>query len=171
MKLVNYRINDKMAEEINLKLLEHFHNPRNVGSIEKPDGFGRAENPINGFMTDIYLKVENGKIIDIKFKTMGCTVTIASGSAITEIVMGKAIDEILSVDNPTKNLMDSIDLKLGVIPIKNWHCLPTAVISLLNAIHDYYRKIGNEKKVEELEKLFADIKNYCENYKKTNLDE
>ena len=148
--------------ELNLKLLEHFHNPRNVGSIENADGFGRAENPINRFMTDIYIKVDNGKITDIKFKTIGCTVTIASASALTESVKGKTLEELTCGNDPTKSLMELITLELGDVPNKNWHCLPTAVLSLLYAIHDYYRKKGEQNKVTELENLFADIKTYCE---------
>lgn len=159
-----------MAEH-NFKLLDHFQNPRNVGSIENAEGYGRAENPINGFMTDIYLKVENGIIADIKFKTMGCTVTIAAASALTELVKGKTIGELLSIENPAKDLMESIDLKIGVIPKKNWHCLPTATLTLFIAIHDYYRKKRNQIKIVELEKLISEIKAYFEKYMNENLNE
>jgi nitrogen fixation NifU-like protein len=157
--------------EPNFKLLDHFHNPRNVGSIENADGFGRGENPINGYLTDMYIKVENGRIKDIKFKTFGCTVTIAAGSALSETIKGKTLDEITGDSDPIKTLTAVIKLKLGEIPEKNWHCLPTAVYTLLSAIHDYYRKIGDEKKVLELEKLIGDIKDYIEKYKKHKLEE
>lgn len=152
--------------EPNFKLLEHFHNPRNVGLIENVDGFGRGENPINGYLTDIYIKVENGQIKDIKFKTFGCTVTIAAASALTEAVKGKTLEEIVGSSDPIKTLMALIKRELGEIPEKNWHCPPTAIQTLLTAIHDYYRKNGVEKKVLELEKLIADMKNYFEKYSK-----
>jgi len=153
----------KKMSEPNLKILEHFHNPRNVGSIENADGFGRAENAINGYITDIYIKVEDGQIKDIKFKTFGCTVTIASASALTEAVKGKTLEDIVSCSNPVKALMTLITGELGEIPEKNWHCPPTAVHTLLNAIHNYYKKNGDEKKVLELEKIISDIKCYFKN--------
>lgn len=157
--------------EPNLKLLDHFHNPRNVGTIEDADGYGRGKNPINEYITDIYLKVENGKIEDIKFKTLGCTVTIASASALTEAVKGKSIEEIINNSNPTKKLMELIELKLGEIPEKNWHCLPAAVQSLLNAIQNYYEKKGEEEKVKDLKKLLNSIDSYVDNYIKENLND
>jgi len=152
-----------MAEP-NFKLLEHFHNPRNVGLIDNADGYGRVVNPINGYLTDIYIKVENGQIKDIKFKTMGCTVTIASASALTEAVKGKTLEEIIGNSDPIETLMELIREKLGDIPDKNWHCPPTAVQTLLSAIHEYYRKIGEEKKVSDLEKLISDIKSHFESF-------
>ncbi|KYK22495.1 hypothetical protein AYK24_02150 [Thermoplasmatales archaeon SG8-52-4] len=157
--------------EPNLKLLDHFHNPRNVGTIEDADGYGRAKNPINEYITDIYLKVEDGAIKDIKFKTLGCTATIASASAMTEAVKGRTIDELINESNPTKKLMEIIDIKLGGIPENNWHCLPSAVLSLLNAIQNHYEKKGEIKKVKDFEKLIVDIKNYVDNYINENLNE
>ena len=155
--------------EPNIKLLDHFHNPRNVGFIEDADGYGRATNHINEYITDIYLKVENKIIKDIKFKTMGCTVTIASASALTELAKGKTIEEIINGNNPTNSLIEQIDLKLGEIPEKNWHCLPTAVESLLKAIQNYYEKKGEVKKVKELDKLIEDIKIYINTFKNEKL--
>ncbi|GAJ01119.1 unnamed protein product, partial [marine sediment metagenome] len=76
-------------------MLEHFNNPRNVGVIEDADGYARVENPVCGDMTDVYIKVENERIKDVKFKTFGCLVTIASASALSEAVKGKSLDEIL----------------------------------------------------------------------------
>ncbi|KYK28086.1 hypothetical protein AYK20_01620 [Thermoplasmatales archaeon SG8-52-1] len=157
--------------EPNLKLLDHFHNPRNVGAIEDADGYGRGKNPINEYITDIYLKVEEGKINDIKFKTLGCTVTIASASALTEAVKGKTIEEIIKNSNPTKKLMELIEQKLGGIPEKNWHCLPSAVLSLLNAIQNHYEKKGETKKVKHLEKLIDKVNRYIDNYIKENLND
>ncbi|HID93189.1 MAG TPA: iron-sulfur cluster assembly scaffold protein, partial [bacterium (Candidatus Stahlbacteria)] len=77
------------------KILKHFQNPRNVGEIKNADGFGRVENPICGDITDIYLRVRNGKIEDAKFKSLGCAVTISSGSVFTEAIKGKKLDELL----------------------------------------------------------------------------
>lgn len=150
--------------ELNIKILEHFHNPRNVGSIDNADGFGSVKNPINEYMTDMYIKVEEGQIKDIKFKTFGCTLTIASASALTESVKGRTLEEIVGNSDPINTLMALIKVELGEIPEKNWHCPPTAVQTLLTAILDYYRKNGDEKKVLELEKFIDNVKNYFETY-------
>lgn len=144
------------------KLLEHFRNPKNVGTIENADGYGRGENPVNGYLTDIYIKVENGQIQDIKFKTFGCTVTIASASALTEIVKGKTLEELVEVENPIQSLMNLIEIELGGVPEKNWHCPPTAIQVLFTAISEFYKKQKNEKKRILLEKLLADLKLYIE---------
>jgi len=151
--------------EPNFKLLDHFHNPRNVGKIDNADGFGRGENPINGYLTDIYIKVEDGKIKDIKFKTFGCVISVTSASALTEAMKGKTLEEILSNNNPIITLIKLITREIGEVPEKNWHCPPTAVLTLLTAICDYYRKKGEEKKTLELEKLIIDVKDYFDEYK------
>ena len=150
--------------EPNFKLLDHFTNPRNVGLIENADGFGSAKNPINGYQTDIYIKVEDGQIKDIKFKTFGCTVTIVAASALTEVVKGKSLTDLIDIDNPIENLMNLNEEILGPIPEKNWHCLPTAVQTLLIAVHDFFIKNKETEKAHLLEKLLDDVKNYFENY-------
>ena len=149
--------------DTNPKLLKHFQNPKNVGIIENADGYARVENPINGYMTDIYIRVENGRIEDVKFKTFGCVVTIASASALTEIVKGKTLDEIVDNENPVETLIQLIEGELGEIPEKNWHCPPTAIRVLLSAISDYYRKNKNEIKVNEIEKILIALKCYFDN--------
>jgi len=84
----------------NEKMLEHFRNPQNVGTIENADGYGRGTNPINGYITDMYLKIEGDKIVDIKYKTYGCVATIASTSAISHIVKGKILSDIINIEKP-----------------------------------------------------------------------
>ena len=148
--------------EPNFKLLEHFHNPRNVGLIENADGYGRGKNPINGYLTDFYIKIENEQIKDIKFKTMGCVVTIASASALSEAVKGKTLEEIVDGTDPIKRLGVLIKKELGKIPEKNWHCPPTAIQILLTAILDYYKKNQDEKNVKRIERTLDDIKCYFE---------
>ncbi len=146
----------------NPKLLDHFQNPRNIGKIDNADGFARGENPINGYITDIYLKVNNDRIEDVKYKTVGCVVTIASASALSEIVKGKCLDEIIDGINPFDTLMELIIEKIGEIPEKNWHCPPTAIQTLLVAISDYYRKNKDEINLKKVEKIRTDVKRYFE---------
>jgi len=148
--------------ELNQKLLEHFRNPRNVGIIENADGYARMENPVNGYTTDMYLQIENGQIQDIKFKTLGCTVTIASASALTDIVKGKTLDEIVNNSDSLKKLLELLQRELGDIPEKNWHCPPTAIQTLLIAICEYYRKNNDEKTVKKIEKTINEVECYFE---------
>ncbi len=148
--------------EYNQKLLEHFLNPKNVGVIKNPDGYARVENPVNGYTTDIYLRVENGHIQDIKFKTFGCTVTIASASALTNLVKGKTLDKILDGKDSICKLIGEINEELGHVPEKNWHCPPTAVQALMTAIFDYYRKRKYEENMRKMEKIIDNIKRYYE---------
>jgi nitrogen fixation NifU-like protein len=156
--------------EPNLKLLDHFTNPRNVGLIENADGFGRVKNPINGYITEMYIKIENDQINDIKFKTIGCTVTIASASALSEAVKGKNLEEFIDGCKIIENLMNLIVEKIGNIPEKNWHCSPTAVQTFLTALNDYYKKNKDDKSVQKLEKSLNDVKNYFVEYMKKNFN-
>jgi len=148
--------------ELDQKLLDHFLNPRNVGEIENPDGFGSALNPVNQYMTNIYLLVKDGLIKDIKFKTFGCVVTIATASALTTLVKGKALGEIIDRNDPLNNLLESIENELGAVPEKNWHCPPVAVQALLNALVDYYQRISDQQHVQRLEKMLEEIHCYFE---------
>ena len=149
--------------ELDNKLLEHFRNPRNVGIIENANGYARVENPVNGYTTDMYLHIENGQIQDIKFKTFGCTVTIASASALTNIVKGKTLEDILNSGDSLKKLLELLRMELGDIPEKNWHCPPTAIQTLLIAICEYYRKNNDEKTVTKIEKTIDEVKCYFAN--------
>jgi nitrogen fixation protein NifU and related proteins len=151
---------DEKMDEINQKLLEHFRNPKNVGVIENADGFARVENPVCGDLTDIYIKVENNQIIDVKFKSFGCLVTIASASALSEAVKGKALDEILESKDPVEMLMELIREEFRDIPKQKLHCPPASVQALLTAISDYYKKKEEEKKVKRIEKTLIGIKRY-----------
>ena len=144
----------------NPKLLDHFQNPRNIGKIDNADGFARGENPVNGYITDIYIRVDNNRIEDIKYKTVGCVVTIASASSLSEGVKGKCLDEIIDGFDPFHKLMQLITEKIGEIPEKNWHCPPTAIQTLLVAISDYYRKNKDERRLKIVEKILMDVKRY-----------
>lgn len=118
------------------KVMEHFRNPRNVGDMENPDGIGHVGNAVCGDIMELYIKVDNGTIVDAKFKTFGCGAAIATSSMVTEMVKGKTIDEALGISN--RAVADALD---GLPPIK-MHCSVLAEEALRSAIDDYHAKNG-----------------------------
>ena len=115
----------------NEKVLEHYMNPRNVGKIEDADGTGVVGNPVCGDMMMITIKVQDGRIEDVKFKTFGCGAAIATSSMVTELVKGKTIEEALRITN--RDVADALD---GLPPIK-MHCSMLAEEAIKAAIEDY----------------------------------
>ncbi|MRG77184.1 MAG: iron-sulfur cluster assembly scaffold protein, partial [ANME-2 cluster archaeon] len=94
------------------KVMDHFSNPRNVGEIEDADGVGEVGNPACGDMMTIYIKVDDGKLADVKFKTFGCGAAIATSSMITEMAMGMTIEEALAITRDS--VADALD---GLPPV------------------------------------------------------
>jgi nitrogen fixation NifU-like protein len=118
------------------KVMEHFKNPRNVGEIENPDGVGRVGDPICGDVMELYIKVKDGVIVDVKFKTFGCAAAVATSSMVTEMVKGKSVEEALKISN--KAVVEALD---GLPPAKV-HCSVLAEDALKAAIEDY---LGHQK--------------------------
>ena len=116
------------------KVMDHFTNPRNVGVIENPDGYGKVGNPVCGDLMEMYIKVKNNIITDIKFKTFGCGSAIATSSMVTELAIGKNVDEALEI---TRN--DVAD-ELEGLPPQKMHCSNLAADALHAAIEDYKKK-------------------------------
>ncbi|SHK08566.1 Fe-S cluster assembly scaffold protein NifU [Desulforamulus aeronauticus] len=116
------------------KVMDHFTNPRNVGEIENADGAGQVGNPSCGDIMKITLKVEDNIIKDIKFKTFGCGAAVATSSMVTEMALGKTIDEALQITN--KAVAEALE---GLPPAK-MHCSNLAADALKAAIEDYQKK-------------------------------
>ena len=135
----------------NKEVLEHFMHPRNVGEIADADGVGEVGNPVCGDIMWIYIKVQEDRISDIKFKTLGCAAAIATSSKVTELAKGKTLDEALSMSN--KAIVDS----LGGLPPVKVHCSLLAVDGLKEAVYDYLKK-NNRPVSEKLEKEHQRIK-------------
>jgi nitrogen fixation NifU-like protein len=116
------------------KVMDHFSNPRNVGEIADADGVGEIGNATCGDIMKIYLKIEDKRIKDIKFKTFGCGAAIATSSMVTELVKGKTIDEALEVTN------QAVAAALDGLPLQKMHCSNLAADALHRAIEDYRNK-------------------------------
>ena len=131
------------------KVMDHFSHPRNVGEIENADGVGEIGNAKCGDIMKMYLKIDNGIITDVKFKTFGCGAAVATSSMATELVKGKSIEEALQVTN--KAVMEALD---GLPPVKV-HCSLLAEEAIHAALWDYAEKNGIV--IEGLEKPKSDI--------------
>lgn len=120
------------------KVMKYFSEPQNMGEIENADGVGQVGNPKCGDIMKMYLKIEDNKIVDAKFKTFGCGAAIATSSMATEMVIGKSVDEALSITN--KAVAEALD---GLPPAK-MHCSNLAQEAIEAAINDYKKKNGIE---------------------------
>ncbi|UJR30418.1 hypothetical protein I4U23_017953 [Adineta vaga] len=124
------------------KVIDHYENPRNVGSFDKSDvtvGTGLVGAPACGDVMKLQIKVdENGKIVDAKFKTFGCGSAIASSSLATEWIKGKSVNEANSIKN------QDIAKELCLPPVK-LHCSMLAEDAIKAAINDYNSKKQNKK--------------------------
>jgi nitrogen fixation NifU-like protein len=119
-----------MKETYSEKTIDHFLNPRNLGEIAAPDGFGRVTGPCGDTM-EIYLKVRDGKVINASFRTDGCGPSIASGSMVTELAKEKSVVEAREITQA-----DVLDA-LGGLPEDSRHCALLAANTLREAIKDY----------------------------------
>ena len=120
-------------------VIDHYENPRNVGSFEKGDeavGTGMVGAPACGDVMKLQIKVEDGIIVDAKFKTYGCGSAIASSSLVTEWVKGRTLEEAASIKN------SEIATELALPPVKI-HCSILAEDAIKAAVNDYRNKHSN----------------------------
>jgi nitrogen fixation NifU-like protein len=116
------------------KVMDHFMNPRNVGEIDNPDGYGKVGNPVCGDLMEMFIKVKDDVITNMKFKTFGCGSAIATSSMVTELAMGMNVDEAMKL---TRNDVAS---ELDGLPPQKMHCSNLAADALHEAIKDYKNK-------------------------------
>lgn len=121
------------------KVMDHFMNPRNVGEIENPDGVGEVGNPVCGDMMTFYIKVKDNRIEDVKFKTFGCGAAIAVSSMVSELAVGKTLEEAMKIN--ARLVAD----ELGGLPKNKYHCSNLGDEALHKAIQAYQT---NKKMVE-----------------------
>ena len=120
------------------KVMDHFEHPRYVGVIEDADGIGEVGNPLCGDIMKMYLKIEDDKISDVKFKTFGCGSAIATSSMATELIKGKTLDEALELTN--KAGVEALD----GLPARKFHSSVLAEDAIKAALVDYYTRSGRE---------------------------
>ena len=140
-------MNNMKSTQYSEKVLEHFRNPRNVGVIEKPDGYGKVGNPVCGDLMEIFIKVEKNKagddiIDDVKFRTFGCGSAVATSSMVTTMAKGMKVDDAYEINR--KDVAEELD---GLPPIK-MHCSNLAADALKAAIDNYRGKEDSYVEVE-----------------------
>lgn len=113
------------------KMMAHFSAPHNVGTLENPSAEARSDNAACGDRMHLYLAVSENKITDAKFKTYGCTASIAASSALTTLIIGKTLNEAKSLTR------DDVDETLGVLPRVKKHALDL----VLDALHSALQKL------------------------------
>ena len=116
------------------KVIDRFTNPKNTGLIKNADGVGEVGNPACGDIMKVYLKVEDEKITDCKFKTFGCAAAISSSDVAMDLIKGKTIDQALKVTN--KDVLN----ELGELPPQKIHCSILAQEAIQSAVEDYRKK-------------------------------
>ncbi|MFQ6087961.1 MAG: iron-sulfur cluster assembly scaffold protein [Candidatus Methanofastidiosia archaeon] len=131
------------------KVIEHFKNPKNIGEIENPDAKATEGSMACGDMISMYLSVdpETFRIKDIKFQSYGCAANIATCSIITELVMGKTLNEAKKIG------FKELAKELGGLPPVKMHCAVLAVDALRSSIRNYEEKHGLAEEIELTESL------------------
>jgi nitrogen fixation NifU-like protein len=138
--------------QYNQKVMDHFMNPRNVGEITDADGEGTVGNPICGDLMTFYIKVNNSRISDVKFKTFGCGAAIAVSSIVSEMAKGKTLDEAMEITNKM------VATELGGLPKNKLHCSNLGADALHKAIENYRKRLSKSKSRGERNESAARIK-------------
>jgi nitrogen fixation NifU-like protein len=134
---------DDMLGPYSDKVMDHFMNPRNMGDIKDADAVGTVGNPACGDVMRLYIKVEDDKISDAKFKTFGCGAAIATSSMATEMIKGKTVDESLKITN------EAVAEALDGLPPNKMHCSVLAQEAIEAAINNYKEKSDKDQKSDK----------------------
>lgn len=127
------------------KVMDHYRNPRNVGTIENADMVGEAGSLACGDSLKIFIKLDGNKIVDAKFQTFGCGSAVAASSILTEMIIGKTLEEVKKITN--KDIAD----ELGGLPAQKMHCSVMGREALEDALKNYYGEDSEEWQELELE--------------------
>ena len=122
----------------NETVLDHFQNPRNAGDIHNADGIGSVGNPSCGDVMKVYIKVADGRLVDVKCKTFGCAAAIACSSIASELVMGRTIKEAFNLTR------EEVAKALNGLPPEKIACSNLAPDAIRAAIEDYRSHTSDE---------------------------
>lgn len=145
-----------MAIRYSEKVMDHFTNPRNVGELPDADGVGEVGNPACGDIMTFYIKVQDGRLADVKFKTFGCGAAIAVSSMISEMAKGKTLEEALKISNK------DVANELEGLPASKMHCSNLGADALHAAIRSYQKAQENDR--SRPEKVVVDHDNHDEEH-------
>ncbi len=137
------------------KVMDHYRNPRNVGKIDDADAVGNAGSLTCGDQLKIYLKIKDGIVTDAKFQTFGCGSAVASSSILTEMIIGKSVDEVRKITN--KDIAD----ELGGLPPEKMHCSVMGYEALEDALKGYVDKDDLNDALDEINGKPVDEKIVC----------
>ena len=126
------------------KVMDHYRNPRNVGKIDDADAIGSAGSLTCGDQLKIYLKIKDGIVTDAKFQTFGCGSAVASSSILTEMIIGKSVEEVRKITN--KDIAD----ELGGLPPEKMHCSVMGYEALEDALKGYIDKDELNEALDEV---------------------
>jgi len=129
--------------EYSEKVMDHFNNPRNAGIIENANGIGEIGDPSCGDILRVFIKVEDDVVTDIKYQIRGCPAAIACASAMTELAIGKNLDDAMMLSED--DIVDALD----GLPEFKIHCSAMGAAGLRKAIMDYFEKYVNKEDAEE----------------------
>jgi nitrogen fixation protein NifU and related proteins len=119
------------------QLLDHFQNPRNAGQVLNPDAYARVENPACGDILELSIKMSDGRISEVRFRAKGCVPAMACGSALTELVQGRTVEEAQKV------CREDVVQAVGGLPETNIHASHLAIDALMAALQE--RRIESGK--------------------------
>jgi nitrogen fixation NifU-like protein len=115
-------------------VIDHFANPRNVGIIQDADGYGRLSDESCGDVMEMFIKVCEGRIADVRYRTFGCAIAVASSSMASEMTVGRSLDEAAAIT------ASSLNAAFGGLPESKFHCAVLAAGALHLALEDYWRR-------------------------------
>jgi nitrogen fixation NifU-like protein len=127
--------------EYNETIVEHFENPRNCGSMDDPDGIGLVGDPDRGDFLQVFIKVNGTIVTDVKYLTRGCPVCIAAASIMTELAIGRDLDQAMMIEG------EDIINALGGIPGNKVHCANRGAKGIQEAVISHvYGRAGDSSK-------------------------